>query len=175
MEDAIFGTFLLNFSKWGSIGPDSRIANRGAFHNWGGRSTGVMKEPDNYGGTQHHAAIALSGWPNGTTMLGIAGEWNDINSASLLYFVIEKDSGSIGMNTHPEGRTLESWPNPVRDNLYLSEECSLVEVFSTCGSLLATYHNSRSIPLRTLGKNLYIIRFYNNNSVNTRLIMVMPE
>lgn len=157
----------------GSNGAGTGAAVGGAYINWGGTSTGVVKEPDNFGAGQHHAAIALNGWPSGTTMLGIAGEWNDIIGSSLLYFVIEKDSGSIGMSTHPGVRTLDSWPNPVTDNLYLSEECSLIEVFSTSGKLLAQYTNTQTIPLGELGKNLYIIRIFHNNTVLTRRVVVL--
>ena len=156
----------------GSNGAGDGAPVGGAYHNWGGKSTGVVKEPDNFGGGQHHAAIALSGWPSGTTMLGIAGEWNDIIGSSLLYFVVEKDSGTIGMNAVPELRTIECWPNPARGKLFFSEECSLVEVYSICGRLLRQYFNTREIPTDDLAPNIYFIRMTAGERVVTRRIVV---
>jgi hypothetical protein len=51
----------------------------GLYTNWG-------NEPDNYGGNpgQDALAIALSNWP-----LGTAGQWNDLNEANKLYYLIE--------------------------------------------------------------------------------------
>jgi len=83
----------LNFwTGQGANGAGNGAANGGAYYNWGGTSTGTPNEPDNYGAGQDNAAIGLAGWPAGTTILGIASEWNDIDGSSLLYFVIEKNS-----------------------------------------------------------------------------------
>ena len=63
----------------------------GAYNNWGGTSNGAANEPDNFASVQNCGAIALAGWPSGTTKIGIAGEWNDIRCSNLLYYVIEYD------------------------------------------------------------------------------------
>lgn len=78
----------------GAAGIGGGIAVGGSFVNWGGKSIGVFKEPDNYfyNSDQDAAAIALSGWPSGTTLNGIAGEWNDIAISNTIYYLIEKNS-----------------------------------------------------------------------------------
>jgi hypothetical protein len=60
------------------------------FNYWGGSSSGDPNEPDDFGEGQDGAAIALAKWPAGMDFtLGIASEWNDINSENELYFVVE--------------------------------------------------------------------------------------
>jgi hypothetical protein len=88
----------------------------GAYANWGGASTGTYHEPDDYAGIQDGAAIGLSGWPSGSGSLGIASEWNDINMANALYFVIEKDNAN-GMNYRDSSDPVKFYPNPVKDLL----------------------------------------------------------
>lgn len=75
----------------GANGAGGGSAFGGAYINWGGTSVGAPNEPDDYGSGQDCAAIGLTGWPSGTTMLGNAGEWNDIQCTSLCYYVIEYD------------------------------------------------------------------------------------
>ena len=72
----------------GSAGAGGGSAVGGSYINWGGSSVGPPKEPDNWN-NQDAAGIGLTGWPTGTTLLGIAGEWNDISITNLMYFVIE--------------------------------------------------------------------------------------
>jgi len=78
----------------GGNGDDNGVIIDDSYVNWGGTSTGSQNEPDNYGSGQDNAAIGLAGWPSGTTMLGIPGEWNDIIGTSQLYYVIEYDNTS---------------------------------------------------------------------------------
>ena len=54
--------------------------------NWG------QAEPDNFGGKQHYLAMGLEDWPAGTTAeqaFGLAGQFNDINGANKLFYVVE--------------------------------------------------------------------------------------
>lgn len=67
------------------------------FVNWGGKSKGKFNEPDNYNNYQNGAALALDGWPKGTTLLGVASEWNDINTNNEIYYIIEYPNGT-GLN-----------------------------------------------------------------------------
>jgi len=100
----------------GAAGAGEGHAVSGAYANWGGTSTGTCKEPDNYGGLQDAAAIGLRGWPGGTGSLGIPGEWNDINMANTLYFVVEKNNTS-GLNNKNTSDPVRFYPNPVKDEL----------------------------------------------------------
>ena len=49
------------------------------YNNWG-------YEPDDYLGQQDGLGLALTDWP-----LGYAGEWNDLNVANSLYFIVESE------------------------------------------------------------------------------------
>ena len=100
-----------------------------AYNNWGGASTGTRHEPDNYNGLQDGAAIALRGWPSGSGTLGIEGEWNDINLTNTLYFVVEKEAPS-GMNDQHHGKTINIYPNPVKDLLTIKVQRSNVLIQS---------------------------------------------
>lgn len=100
----------------GANGSGNGVAVGGCYNNWGGTSTGTPKEPDNYGVGQNHAAIGLAGWPSGTTMLGIAGEWNDIIGSSLLYFIIEYEPGA-GTDDRMIHHDLLIYPNPTKSIL----------------------------------------------------------
>jgi len=94
----------------GSNGSGNGTAVSGAYYNWGGTSTGTVNEPDNYGAGQHHAAIALAGWPSGSTNLGIASEWNDIIGSSELYYVIEYSTTTSSTNIN--NKDVKIYPNP---------------------------------------------------------------
>ena len=94
----------------GANGANNGVPVGGNYYNWGGTSTGTCQEPDNWGSNQDYAAMGLTGWPSGTTMLGIAGEWNDIIGSSAIYYVIEYSP--TGMNPEPEGRNPAVCPNP---------------------------------------------------------------
>jgi hypothetical protein len=59
----------------------------GLYSNWG-TVGGVQNEPDNYN-NQDAAAISLNGWPKSDQHLGSASQWNDINVADAVYYVVE--------------------------------------------------------------------------------------
>jgi len=98
----------------GTAGAGGGYAVGGAYVNWGGMSTGVPNEPDNFGSGQDAAAIALAGWPSGSTLLGIAGEWNDLSITNSIFFVIEIGNTGIG---EPGNDAIKIYPNPVNDLL----------------------------------------------------------
>ena len=166
------GTGVHFWTGEGANGAGTGAPVGGAYHNWGGKSTGTPNEPDNFGAGQHHGAIALTGWPAGTTMLGIAGEWNDIIGSSLLYFVVEKDSGFVGVSAPPKEPTIECWPNPAHEVLYFSDLCELVEVYTYCGRLVGQHHQVLSIPVNDLRAGIYFVRLINNDQAVTRKIVV---
>jgi len=123
----------------GAAGAGGGSAVGGAYVNWGGASTGTYKEPDNFGAGQDAAAIALAGWPSGTTILGIAGEWNDINSGNSLYFVVEMNN--TGVNK-PNPGSIHVYPNPAKDFLTVQtvsprQEIRSVRLFSVMGKTMA--------------------------------------
>ena len=67
-------------------------AEQGSYTNWG-TTDGIQNEPDNYQGSQDAVAIALQSWPvNAGFELGTAGQWNDVDTANRLYYVVEFDT-----------------------------------------------------------------------------------
>lgn len=81
------GTNFWNGQGLAGQGDGSKVGD--SFVYWGGASSGVSMEPDNFNNNQNAAAIALDGWPQGSGGLGRAGEWNDLSVGNTLYFVIE--------------------------------------------------------------------------------------
>ena len=90
----------------GAAGAGGGYPIGGAFNLWGGASTGTPNEPDDFLSNQDAAAIGLEAWPQGTGGLGIAGEWNDIDQANTLYYVIEYDNVGIDV---PASQDLHAW------------------------------------------------------------------
>jgi hypothetical protein len=140
-----------------------------SYINWGGTSTGVPKEPDNFNGNQDVAAMALMGWPSGSGALGIAGEWNDINIENSIYYIVEFDNA--GLNEYENGFIRFS-PNPVRDYLIISavnarDRFSEIKIQSGDGKIVS---HDRVIPssqfklqLSGLKDGLYLVSLKMND------------
>ena len=86
-------------------------AAQGSYTNWG-TADGMQNEPDNYQSSQDAVAIALQSWPvNAGFELGTAGQWNDVDIANRLYYVVEFDtiegssSGGSGSGSGSGGGT----------------------------------------------------------------------
>lgn len=151
----------------GNFGSGGGAAVNNAFFNWGGTSTGNTQEPDNYGSGQHHAAIALTGWPAGTTMLGIAGEWNDIIGSSQLYYVVELgNTTGMQFNSDKPKVDLSVYPNPTNGILNFNTFYDSIEIYDFSGKLLKQFKNIKSIDVAELEKGAYILQTYKNSIVN---------
>jgi hypothetical protein len=98
----------------GANGAGNGTAVGGLFNNWGGSSTSVPKEPDDFNSNQDGAAIGLREWPSGSGTLGVAGEWNDIAITNNLYFIIEYDPTGIPDRGQEK---FKFTPNPVKNLL----------------------------------------------------------
>ena len=158
----------------GQNGANNGSVVDGAYHNWGGKSIGFPNEPDNWGNSQHYAAIGLTGWPGGTTALGIAGEWNDIIGTSPLYFVIEYDGNvEINDNIIETGQQYQVYPNPTSSFVKLtnSESIKAIEVFNIRGQkIIQTTINK--VDLSDYPKGLYFMKITDNrHSVIKKVIL----
>jgi hypothetical protein len=122
----------------GAAGANNGVAVGGAYVNWGGASTAVYKEPDDYGSAQDAAAMALTGWPSGTTSLGIAGEWNDISMSNAIYFIVEYSSSSINKSNNENNSSFVVSPNPCTNYLSISgtDEIVNLKIFDVKGLLI---------------------------------------
>ena len=154
----------------GANGSDNGEAADGAFYNWGGKSKGKAQEPDNWSG-QDHAAIGLAGWPSGSTALGVAGEWNDIVGFSSLYYVIEYDSLSSGINNY-ETPVFKIYPNPTTGILNVrGYGIESIEIIDFTGRSLK-YFGTLTIDLSDHPKGIYFVKIRTIESVITRKIIV---
>jgi len=159
----------------GANGAGNGAPVAGAYNNWGGTSTGLPKEPDNYGAGQDHAAIGLAGWPSGTTLLGIAGEWNDIIGSSLLYFVIEKETG-VGINDGSLKNEIRVYPNPARDVLVvegINPTAPLnFAIYDYAGKIMyePAALDKNEIRVEALPQGLYLLRITNDSNSSFRFV-----
>ncbi|HEU4496439.1 MAG TPA: T9SS type A sorting domain-containing protein [Flavobacterium sp.] len=133
------------------------------YNNWGGTSTGTRQEPDDFATGQDYGAIGLAGWPAGNPFLGIAGEWNDIIGSSLLYFVIEKQTG-LGLNSETLQSKLKISPNPATNSLLvegqdLQDQNNFV-IYDCAGKVIIkdTFLNNNKINVQSLANGLYFLK-----------------
>ncbi len=142
------------------------------YNNWGGASSGEVNEPDNYGSGQDACAIALAGWPAGTTMLGIASEWNDIIKSTELYYVIEYDNDNSIKSI--KKNKFEIFPNPANRNVTVKgnniENVKYIRLISITGSKLYNIDNKKKcneleIDVSYLTSGIYFLSLYNKNNI----------
>jgi hypothetical protein len=125
----------------------------GLFNNWG-------NEPDNFNGIQDGLGFAFTAWP-----LGVAGEWNDLNVANQLYFIIEYDNTS---SINENGTTAISvFPNPCTDFITISLQGLIkgswkVQISNTAGQVLISQkmcNSNERITLESLpGSGIYYVQ-----------------
>lgn len=143
------------WSGQGAAGANNGVAVNGAYVNWGGTSTGVVKEPDNYGTGQNCAGIALAGWPSGSTSLGIAGEWNDLYESSQIYYIIEYDSTTTVPNTTGNSTGIEIMITG-KALIISTHETVSTEICDITGRLLLSSAN-KAIDLSKLPEGIYLV------------------
>lgn len=155
----------------GAAGAGNGSAVENSFVNWGGKSEGLIMEPDNYS-EQDAAAIALTGWPFGTTNLGIAGEWNDIDITNELYFIVELFSVGMDEKKSSDGSLL--YPNPSKDILELLniKPDDIVDFFGADGHSILVKEitrtdNSIKLDISDLSPGLYIVVNRNEKGMTT--------
>lgn len=158
----------------GTAGAGGGMAVGGAFINWGGKSTGTPNEPDDYGGLQDAAGIALAGWPSGTTMLGIAGEWNDLAISNTLYYIIEKNPADVKENDN--SLNLEIFPNPGTDFIQIkgfnfNKNTEITIMDSNGKTILNQELNSDKIDISKLAAGTYFITVISENKNNSILFV----
>lgn len=160
----------------GANGSGNGTAVGGAFFNWGGTDAGTPQEPDNYAGMQDHAGMGLAGWPSGTILLGIAGEWNDIGGSAPLYFVVEYDDGT-GMNDPKGEGRFEIYPNPSdgKITLYGKVSAADVSVADLAGNrvfVLPSLQSDGTIDLSSLPAGIYFMTVDDGKSTFCRKLLL---
>jgi hypothetical protein len=156
----------------GSAGAGGGSAVGSAFINWGGSSHGAASEPDNYGGIQNAAGIALSAWP-----YGIAGEWNDIDPANQLYFVVEYDGitevpvtdHNTWLNIYPD---LAAGAFNVNSNATINAITVYDMMGKNCRTIPVDHASSCTVQINDLSLGQYIVRVaFADGSVIVRRIV----
>jgi len=124
----------------------------GAFNNWG-------NEPDDFNNNQDGLGLAITNWP-----LGVAGQWNDVNTANQLYFVIEYPI-TTGIDEAIDQSMIELYPNPVKDEMRISQPGSKSYVINDLQgkTIQAGTVVSQQISVATLAKGVYLIQLFNGS------------
>ncbi len=156
----------------GAAGSGNGSATGNSFVNWGGKSAGVIMEPDNWS-DQDAAAIALTGWPFGSTTLGVAGEWNDIGIENSLYFILELNPVGLDNPVQSELKYHLS-PNPAKNIIEITNVTSKdnISFFTIDGIALSVKPEARSdnkvnYDISAWAPGLYIIEVVNEVGVTT--------
>jgi len=160
----------------GSNGSGNGAAIGGAFTNWGGTSTGTAMEPDDYGTGQDCGAMALSGWPAGTTMLGIASEWNDIIGSSAIYYVIEYANTTSVNNQIDHENSIIIYPNPSNGLLTVKGNgIQKIEIYDITGRLInttASNENKQIVNLSDNSKGIYFVKVTTTKGVEVTKVNI---
>lgn len=157
------------WSGEGAAGQNNGAILSGRYINWGGKASGTINEPDNFGGLQDAAALALAGWPAGSGALGAAGEWNDINITNTNYYIIEYGT-TTGFNRPDAVPAIGMYPNPVRSVLNLSGPSGIqsVKIINAQGVVVymdnQTQQNVTAISVSAFASGLYLLQVQLINS-----------
>ncbi|OYT11130.1 MAG: hypothetical protein B6I18_05480 [Bacteroidetes bacterium 4572_112] len=138
-------------------GTSNGSAVGGLYNNWG-------NEPDNYG-EQDALGLSLNGWP-----LGVAGQWNDVNHANTLYFIVEY-AGIVGVK-EINNNQFKIFPNPTTGTVMIDKiniESTHIAIFDILGKNVNTIALSNSsthkIDISSLNVGIYFIKLYDNNKL----------
>ena len=135
-----------------------------AYNNWGQTNgAGSNNEPDDYNSNQDAAAIALAGWPSGGTAYGAPGQWNDIDKTNTLYYIIEYNSISSGINTLFErDHAVIAYPNPVSNQLTLEGGFIAISLLNSDGRrinvAIQSFNNITTIDISHLANGVYFLK-----------------
>ncbi len=132
----------------------------GLYNNWG-------NEPDDFGTGQDGLGFAFTNWP-----LGVAGQWNDVDDANTLYYIIEYPAGSNSID-ESEDTGLKVYPNPANDvvNIQLPGNASpntSFKLYSLAGELIFqedVLSSKNVISVSDLPDGVYFIHFYTKEMI----------
>lgn len=151
------GSWVWNGDNQGAMipfwqGKANGTAVNGAFTNWG-------NEPDDFNNNQDGLGLAITNWP-----LGVAGQWNDVNTANQLYFVIEY-SISTGIIEATNQSMIELYPNPVKNEVRISQPGSKrYVIIDIQGKIIQSGTvTSQQMSVAALAKGVYLIQLFDVN------------
>ena len=135
------------------LGTASGSPVNGLYNNWG-------NEPDDYMNSQDGLALSLDGWPQGN-----ASEWNDLNVANPLYYVIEYPS-NVDVNEENNWNPYLLYPNPTSSSLQVQgcEAGSNYKIFNSTGQFIqsGTLSLHSTVDLFGLQQGTYFLQMANS-------------
>ena len=153
------------------MGTTSGNAVNGLYNHWGSAGS---SEPDDYNNNQDALGLSLEAWPNGN-----AGEWNDLNHANTLYYLVEHSS-ILGVNDREFNTRTKLFPNPVIDALTIvTDGLDLLDVvvINPLGQELLTLNmeekmNATKIDFSTFSNGMYLVkmRLKNGNTLIKQVV-----
>ena len=155
----------------GTAGSGGGSAVGNAYNNWGTSSWG--SEPDDFENNQDGAGIALGSWPYGSP-----GQWNDIDLANQIYYIVEYEP--TGMVDTPD--ECKIFPNPANQliSLLLTNPGPgnlKISLYSPDGKLLQSTQsppmNKIYLDVSDLINGLYLLSIEKNNQCIKRKIVVI--
>lgn len=133
----------------------------GLYNNWG-------NEPDNFGSGQNGLGFAFTNWP-----LGVAGQWNDVDDANTLYYIIEYPNG---LNIDKEIKTeFNVYPNPSDKeitinipNELLNITTPLLKIYTVSGELVEEMNsvaNQIIIDISSYTNGTYFVKLNDTETI----------
>jgi len=101
------------------------------YNNWGNGIYG--SEPDNSMGNQDALAMGMTPWPYPEGGLGTAGQWNDIDQANNLYYLVEWDDIALTQVTGTTALDDKSYSGNAYDHT-VSKTAAGYQILSSSGS-----------------------------------------
>jgi hypothetical protein len=124
----------------------------GLYNNWG-------NEPDDWNG-QDALGLALTQWPIGSGSLGSASQWNDIDDANSLFYIIEYDTSSE-VGSYDFNNNLSIFPNPTTQILNITnstqENIKNISIYNQVGELIDKLQSSDKINISNYSQGIYLI------------------
>ena len=145
------GTNFWNGQGAAGLGTGSVVGTN--YVNFGGKTAGTIKEPDDYLSNQDCAGICLTSWP-----YGIAGEWNDLASTNTLYYVIEYPASTKVIENDLDN-IIQLFPNPTKGMVEIKSNIDVKEISisDVNGKVIKTLTNDKSIDMSHLSKGVYFL------------------
>lgn len=142
------------------VGTASGSPVGGLYSNWG-------NEPDNWN-EQDGLGFAFTNWP-----LGLAGQWNDVNAADALYYIIEYAS-TAQLNKHDQETLFTLFPNPAGQIINVKlpgEEKARVQITDLLGHIVMVTEAQNNIDIAALPNGIYLVTVNSGQRTSAQLFV----
>ena len=143
-------------------GTSSGVPIGGLYNNWG-------NEPDDFNG-QDALGLAYTNWP-----LGVAGQWNDVDTGNTLYYIIEHTGLITNIENNELLKEVTIYPNPTQNLITIDFGANqikntTIEVMDLLGKVI---YQQNIISIKTIinlnnyNQGLYLIKVSNDEGNKT--------